>query len=161
MKDCGIYKIKNIKTGHCYIGQSIHLSKRKSDHFHSLRKNKHYNKHLQSSYNKWGKDSFIFEIIINCESDELTKLEQYYVDTLHPKYNILTECVNSPKGKKFKKSKETRKKISKALKKFYDSIDIRPICKCCKKRFYTTTKDRIYCMKCRRYRQFKGLSIEE
>ena len=63
MKKMGIYRLRNTKNNKSYIGSSINLSSRKTRHFSYLRLNKHYNPHLQASYNKHGADLFVFEVI--------------------------------------------------------------------------------------------------
>ena len=104
----GIYQITNTVNGKRYIGQSINISKRKSMHFYFLKSNTHINKHLQSSYNKYGKDSFLFEVLLLCDKETLTFFEQLLVDGLDPEYNICKECVDSPKGRVV--SEETKQK---------------------------------------------------
>lgn len=106
----GIYQITNKINGHCYIGQSINIQKRKSQHFSKLRKNIHGNDYLQRSFQKYGKDNFVFSVLLYCEPFELTRYEQGLVDSRNPEYNIYKECVDSPKG--IKRSKETKLKMS-------------------------------------------------
>lgn len=79
----GIYQIINIVNKQKYIGSSSNIEIRKKTHFKELQNNCHCNKHLQNSYNKYGKDKFIFEILEinnNLTRDELYELEQYYID---------------------------------------------------------------------------------
>lgn len=54
----GIYKIKNQVNDKFYIGSSEKIQSRFSSHKCNLRKNKHKNKHLQSSWNKHGGDAY-------------------------------------------------------------------------------------------------------
>jgi group I intron endonuclease len=61
-----IYKITNIINNKCYIGQTKNFKKRKQGHIRELNKNKHGNSLLQRSWNKYGKENFIFEIIDYC-----------------------------------------------------------------------------------------------
>jgi group I intron endonuclease len=63
MAKIGIYAIRNKLNNKYYIGQSIDISRRIRDHKLDLRKNRHYNIHLQRSWNKYGKDAFEFKII--------------------------------------------------------------------------------------------------
>jgi group I intron endonuclease len=62
MDNCGIYKITNIVNNKCYVGSSINIKNRIYKHFWLLSNNKHYNLHLQKSYNKYGKSNFIYEV---------------------------------------------------------------------------------------------------
>jgi group I intron endonuclease len=109
-----IYKLINLQSNNIYVGQTIDYVGRRYAHYNSLKKNKHSNEHLQNAYNKYGKENFVFEILLYCEPFELTRYEQFFVDTLHPEYNICRECVNSSKG--VKQSEQTKKKKSIKLK---------------------------------------------
>ena len=53
----GIYKISNLSNDKFYIGSSVNLYNRFHTHSTKLKSNIHKSKHLQSSYNKYGKDS--------------------------------------------------------------------------------------------------------
>ena len=108
--NCGIYKIENIITGDFYIGQSINLKNRKHKHFYTLKKNNHFNIHLQNSYNKYGKESFIFQVILYCEPFDTNYYEQKIVDNFNPKYNKRKNCIVSNVG--IIHNEEFRKKIS-------------------------------------------------
>ncbi len=85
--ESGIYRIFNNINSNCYIGSSSNIKTRIRTHKYKLRNNKHYNKHLQSSWNKYLEANFIFEILENCERDVLRKREQYYIDLYNPEYN--------------------------------------------------------------------------
>lgn len=76
----GIYKIQNITDNKVYIGSSVDIKSRQYKHFWMLTLGSHYNSHLQSSYNKFGKDSFIFEILELCYPEHLVSLENKYID---------------------------------------------------------------------------------
>ncbi len=128
-----IYKITNLVNCKFYIGSAKYFAGRKGEHLSLLRKGKHHNKHLQSSYNKYGEDKFEFNIIEYTTKEKLIEREQYYLDTLQPQYNFLKvaysslgfkhteECKNkmsiSRKGKQNslgrKLSEETKEKIGK------------------------------------------------
>lgn len=108
--DSGIYKIENIIDHKVYIGQSINLIERKRLHFLKLEKNTHRNRHLQNAYNKYGKENFIFNVILYCEHSDLTRYEQAVLDNNKSTYNICQECVDSSKG--VVRSDEYRKKMS-------------------------------------------------
>ena len=89
MKISGIYKIINKINSNFYIGSSTDIQSRWYRHKLDLMRGVHPNKHLQNSWNKYGKDNFEFSIIELCNINECIKREQYYIDTLHPEYNIL------------------------------------------------------------------------
>ena len=77
---CGIYKIVNMATGQCYVGQSQYMQKRIKEHFRLLRGDKHSNKHLQHAYNKYGADKFYGAIEVMCPNlEELDMLEEAFI----------------------------------------------------------------------------------
>lgn len=106
----GVYKIENIANDKFYIGQAVDLGIRKKSHWAALRTNRHTNGHLQRAWNKYGKDNFIFSVVLFCEKNALTYYEQMLVDLWKPEYNICRECVNSTAGTK--RSDEQRKRMS-------------------------------------------------
>lgn len=83
----GIYKIINTVNNKIYVGSSIQIKKRWSQHKTNLRRNKHHCKGLQNAWNKYGENSFILviteEVLIKTD---LAKREQYYID-LYKTYN--------------------------------------------------------------------------
>ena len=108
---CGIYKITNLVNNKLYIGQSKDLYERLRKHKESLKNNYHFNKHLQRSYNKYGKDNFDFEIIEVCSYELLNDKETFYID----KYNTMNSNYgyNKESGGKVKTvSAETKRKQS-------------------------------------------------
>ena len=66
----GIYMIKNNVDGKVYIGSSKNINKRKNRHFSELRHNKHNSIHLQKAFNKFGEESFSFNILRFTPPDE-------------------------------------------------------------------------------------------
>ena len=91
----GVYKITNIVTNDFYVGSSIQLNVRKNQHFNQLANNIHNNKHLQNSFNKHLSSNFTFEILSICPPEYCLKLEQWFIDTLKPKFNQLIKAGNS------------------------------------------------------------------
>jgi group I intron endonuclease len=83
----GIYKITNTINNKVYIGSSVNISNREYKHFWMLNKGIHDNEYLQKSYNKYGKDVFIFEIVEYCESNKLIEKENIFI-TLHESNNL-------------------------------------------------------------------------
>lgn len=78
----GVYKIVCKTSGRFYVGSSKNLNERWNTHLCNLRGNKHINRHLQSSFNKYGEDSFVFETLEECDVDNLFDREQFYIDSL-------------------------------------------------------------------------------
>jgi len=86
-KICGIYMIENVVNHHIYIGSSKDIDGRVSGHFKHLDRCKHGNAHLQSAYNKYGKENFISTTLITCHLDVLLWYEQQFLDAWKPEYN--------------------------------------------------------------------------
>jgi len=80
----GIYRITCTVTGKFYIGSAIDLNKRWRDHFTQLRHNIHKNPKLQAAWNKYGEQSFIFEVLELVLPMSLTAREQYWFNKLNP-----------------------------------------------------------------------------
>ena len=77
----GVYSITNIDNGRRYIGSSIHIYQRWSDHKSKLHKRKHYSTLLQNDWDTYGNDKIIFEILENSENiEQLKEREQYWMD---------------------------------------------------------------------------------
>ena len=94
MKIIGIYTITNITNNKVYIGCSKNIKARLLHHKSYLRKNKHANIHIQNAWNKYGEDSFIFEILEECDEKYLYSQEHYWCNILNVHnrqygYNIL------------------------------------------------------------------------
>lgn len=116
VKICGIYKIENLINNKKYIGQSVDIEKRLNKHKWELSVNRD-SLHLQASYNKYGKDNFTFEIIEECNEEELDEKERYYIafyQTLLPQYGYNLESGGRRKG--IVSREEVGKRISAALK---------------------------------------------
>jgi len=96
--EIGVYKILNKINNKVYIGSSYNVNKRFKDHIRNLRSNNHINKHLQSSYNKYGEKSFEFIIIVKVSKSILRKAEQIYINKYqsdNPKYGYNKSTVIS------------------------------------------------------------------
>jgi len=114
-----IYGIVNTVNNKIYIGSATGHYRRKGQHFYMLRRNIHYNKHLQSSWNKYGEDKFKF-IIYEFVTDllNLTNREEFYINkykTTAPTYgyNHRDKCETNL-GNKW--SEESKKRFSESKK---------------------------------------------
>jgi hypothetical protein len=99
-----------------YVGSSKSSVHRKKKHIYYLRKGEHKNKHLQSSWNKYGESKFIFSFLEEVSNKkERIKREQIYIDaymSCNPKYGYNKCSANCAIL-----SEESRKKISNAVSK--------------------------------------------
>lgn len=86
-KTSGIYKIENLVNGKVYIGSSINIRTRITGHLSDLRTNKHCNKYLQYSFDKYGIESFSVEILIDCKEEDLIYYEEFFMN----KYDSLNK----------------------------------------------------------------------
>lgn len=75
----GIYIIENIANTKKYVGQSINVKTRIGKHKSYLKSGKHENIHLQRAYDKYGLESFTFEIVEYCPIELLDERERYYI----------------------------------------------------------------------------------
>lgn len=111
----GIYRITNKINKKHYIGYATDLRGRIHNHINKLIKNKHQNRYLQESVNKYGIGNFEFEIIEICEERELPIRENHWALTLetHDKnkgYNLKETGID----RKVRLSKDTIKKLAAA-----------------------------------------------
>ena len=129
----GVYRIRNTVNGKEYIGSSVDVQKRWSAHRSALRLGTHPNRHLQTAWNKYGEEAFVFEMVTACESAESLEREQAALDRLFASkspeqiYNKAT-CAEAPtRGLKHseawyrkmrgrKPSEEERRKLREAAK---------------------------------------------
>lgn len=74
----GIYKITNLINNKVYIGQTDRFNHREREHFYRLENNVHHNEHLQKAFNKYGKENFIIELIV--ETEDLNEMELFYIN---------------------------------------------------------------------------------
>lgn len=91
----GIYKITNLLTGLCYIGQAIDVKKRWSEHIKcGLGIDTPSGNKLYAAMQQDGIENFSFELLEACPQEELNKKEKFYIE-VYDSYNI---GYNSNKG---------------------------------------------------------------
>ena len=82
----GIYKITNIKNNMCYVGQAANIAERWRQHIkrgigaEAPTRNK-----LYPAMSSFGVENFTFEIIEECNRDNLNDREDYWQDYFHAK----------------------------------------------------------------------------
>jgi len=130
MARSGIYFITNVLNNKTYVGSSVNIDKRWKEHKGQLKKQKHKNLHLQSSWTKYGEENFEFKIAEEVPKEQLLTVEQQYLDVvkLMPScyYNVAYSSTAPTLGRKL--SKETCDKISKANKGKVMSAEARMNC---------------------------------
>lgn len=89
----GIYKITNKINGKVYIGQSIHIERRWKEHCRQST-----NSVISDAIKQYGKENFIFEVIEECNQEELNEKEEYYIqlyNSIVPNGYNVTEISNT------------------------------------------------------------------
>lgn len=82
----GIYKITDINSGRCYIGQSVDISTRFKQHIKKgLGADNPGQGKLYAAMLASGPENFTFEIIEDCPKEELDEKEKFYMDFFHAK----------------------------------------------------------------------------
>jgi group I intron endonuclease len=137
-----IYRITNMINNKYYIGSAESFARREWQHRNDLKRGVHKNPHLQASWNKYGEDAFVFEVLEEVpEGISTFEHENKYLHEHVSKpecYNINTDAIGmrtgiphteetkallsakvqaalaEGRGGKFIPSKETREKMSKA-----------------------------------------------
>lgn len=118
MTSGGVYKIENTVNNKVYIGQTQNFKNRWKKHISALDNNRHCNEHLQSAWNKYGKESFTFSIVEKCK-ENIDEREIYWIARYNSAdrkfgYNIALGGSVPMLGRHH--SEETKQKISLARK---------------------------------------------
>ena len=93
----GIYKITNIKTKECYIGQAIHIKDRFIEHAKcGLGIDTPAGNKLYKAIQEFGLWNFSFEVLEECPREQLNEKEKYYIDL----YSSYDYGYNSTRGNK-------------------------------------------------------------
>lgn len=89
VKKGGVYSIINTFNNKVYIGSSKNVSSRIYIHISDLKLNRHHSVSLQRAFNKYGENSFNFDLVEIVEHNEnLITREQVWMDFFKPEYNI-------------------------------------------------------------------------
>jgi len=84
-----VYAITNVKNGMKYIGGASYPAQRWYEHKSALRLGTHRNANLQSDWNKYGENCFVFSILEVVSQNLLSEREDFYIKSCTNKYNVL------------------------------------------------------------------------
>ena len=93
----GIYKITNLKTNKCYIGQSLNLRNRIRDHIKAGLGISSSNNRFYSEMKNKGPESFSYEILEECDKNKLNERERFWIDFYSSQnwgYNVMKGIEN-------------------------------------------------------------------
>jgi group I intron endonuclease len=120
-----IYKITNIVSGKCYIGETMEETPeyRWRRHISSIKTNKGCPA-LKGAIKKYGIKKFKFEIVIICFDEDRFIYEKEYIKKYNSQvpngYNILSGGIGGAGFRGKKHTEETKNKITEGLKKFQE-----------------------------------------
>ena len=77
----GIYKITNLITGQCYIGQATDINQRWKQHCkYGLGIDTPSGNKLYKAMKEYGLENFAFELIEECSKEQLNEKEKYFIE---------------------------------------------------------------------------------
>lgn len=77
----GVYMIENKRHRKVYVGSAAqNFDSRWQSHRNALIRGKHFNRHLQSAWDKYGGNAFRFVILERCRPSRCLKREQHWID---------------------------------------------------------------------------------
>lgn len=107
-----IYKITCTENGKIYVGSTNRSPvQRMKEHFQRLRKQSHSNAILKAAWCKYGEDSFIFDVIEECDDSILTEREDHYIRLLN---SLAPNGFNCQMADRPEMTELTRSKMSKS-----------------------------------------------
>lgn len=133
-KSFGIYQIRNLIDAKVYIGSTTANFTQRYKQWRDNLKNQHSNKHLQSAWNKYGENNFIFEILEVIDDDfksseekikYVRQREQYWIDLKQSYkqdigYNFQSKTILKERTWSLN-SEETKEKTSNSMKQKWSS----------------------------------------
>jgi len=106
-----------MQSGTIYVGSSQDVEERWKRHRKELVGGYHFNRHLQSAWNRYGEEAFNFGILEETEASQVLRREQFWLDEYLGGsvrlYNIARDATAPMRGRRH--SLETRKKIKDIL----------------------------------------------
>lgn len=117
----GVYRLINLTNDSIYVGSSSDLGRRFTSYYSFMYIDAQKTSLICKALLKYGYSKFSLEVIEYCPVEKLLEREQYYIDMLKPRYNILQVAGCSSLGyrhtketlAKFKARKHTKETIEK------------------------------------------------
>lgn len=120
----GVYSIECKINGKKYIGASVCVNGRISQHMAKRTAEKFKRLPFYADVLKYGYSGFDYILLEECEREELLQREQFYYDLLKPEYNIVRPCKCMFKNRKVRElavKSSSREEVIEARKKRYNS----------------------------------------
>ena len=114
-----IYIIENTVNGKFYVGRTNNHAARKRGHYSELRRGVHGNPRLQNAWNKYGEQSFVFQVVDSAPEHLIEKKEAEWFATFECDKSYLYNChFETHGGPKIWQphTPESKLKISEAIK---------------------------------------------
>jgi GIY-YIG catalytic domain len=94
----GVYQIRNVLTGDCYIGQSIDIEGRWAQHRSNLFHRSHQSYALQAAWDEYGSHAFTWEVVEEVPPGiDLLTVEARHIQTCPSRYNIAGAVLRPPR----------------------------------------------------------------
>lgn len=87
----GVYAIRNIITGNCYIGSSVNILGRWASHKSRIRKGVSGHRLLRDAWLLYGERCFEIVVLVLSDKERLKALENWWL-LRNPAYNVFTEA---------------------------------------------------------------------
>lgn len=98
---CGIYTIRNLQSGSCYVGSSVDIYRRLRAHLSQLRRGAHHSIRLQAAWHRLGESAFAFAVEKLFEThDEALAFEATILSASKPAYNSALTPESGFKGRR-------------------------------------------------------------
>jgi group I intron endonuclease len=116
MGNQGVYAIRHTHSGMNYVGSSMNLHRRRTQHFVDLRGSRHCNVHLQRAFDKYSEDAFEWIVLEEVtDAENLIERERFWINELSATnkgngYNIALDPIAPMRGRRF--SSKTKAKLS-------------------------------------------------
>lgn len=97
----GVYLIRNLKNGKEYVGASVDIKRRFTEH---KAPKANGNDKLHGDMRLYGLESFSFEVLEECEKEDLSSRELYHIKKRQPFYNYIGKNLTVKEKEKISKS---------------------------------------------------------